>query len=97
MSLRLAVLGLGLSRSGGAGGASNFFHPLLPFLLPMSASSSPSRSAGELPIIEACLDLIRWFVPLLNRLPRQHKFALGDRLITKQHSGWLGQQLGNAA
>jgi hypothetical protein len=44
------------------------------------ALRSPSTS-GDLPIIEACLDLIRWFVPLLNRLPRQHKYGLADRLI----------------
>ena len=36
--------------------------------------AEPSRA--ELPIIEATLDLIRWFIPLLNRLPRSHKFAL---------------------
>jgi len=41
--------------------------------------STPSR--GELPIIQATTDLIRWFVPLLNRLPRDHRFALGDRLV----------------
>ena len=47
----------------------------------MSVSPDPSpASSGELPIIEACLDLIRWFVPLLQRLPRQHRFGLGDRL-----------------
>jgi hypothetical protein len=28
------------------------------------------------------MDLIQWFVPLLNRLPRDHRFALGDRLIS---------------
>ena len=27
------------------------------------------------------MDLIQWFVPLLNRLPRDHRFALGDRLV----------------
>lgn len=36
--------------------------------------AEPSRA--ELPIIEATLDLIRWFIPLLNRLPRSHKFVL---------------------
>ena len=41
--------------------------------------STPSR--GELPIIQATMDLIQWFVPLLNRLPRDHRFALGDRLV----------------
>ena len=39
-------------------------------------------SPGELPIIQATMDLIQWFVPLLNRLPRDHRFALGDRLIS---------------
>ena len=50
----------------------------------MSIPSDPNlaTSSGELPIIEACLDLIRWFVPLLQRLPRQHRFGLGDRLIS---------------
>ncbi|MFN9630334.1 MAG: diversity-generating retroelement protein Avd [Cyanobacteriota bacterium] len=36
---------------------------------------------AELPILEATLDLIRWFLPLLHRLPRQHRHGLGDRLI----------------
>jgi hypothetical protein len=27
------------------------------------------------------MDLIQWFVPLLNRLPRDHRFGLGDRLV----------------
>ncbi len=34
----------------------------------------------ELPIIQKCYDLIVWFVPVVNRLPRQHKFVLGDRI-----------------
>jgi len=41
--------------------------------------STPSR--GELPSIQATMDLIQWFVPLLNRLPRDHRFGLGDRLV----------------
>ncbi len=36
----------------------------------------------ELPIIQRTYDLIRWYVPILNRLPRQHRFLLGDRIIT---------------
>ncbi len=41
------------------------------------AEESPApTTSGELPIIEASLDLIRWFVPLLNRLPRQHKYGV---------------------
>jgi hypothetical protein len=34
----------------------------------------------ELSVIQQTYDLILWYVPLLNRLPRDHKFALGDRL-----------------
>ena len=46
---------------------------------PRPSARSPSR--GELPIIQAFLDLIQWFVRLLNCLPRDHRFALGDRLV----------------
>jgi hypothetical protein len=35
----------------------------------------------ELPIIQKTYDLIKWYVPILNRLPRDHKFLLGDRMI----------------
>ena len=35
----------------------------------------------ELPIIQRTYDLIKWFVPLINKLPRDHKFALGDRML----------------
>jgi len=36
---------------------------------------------SELPIIQKTYDLIKWYVPILNRLPRDHKFVLGDRII----------------
>jgi hypothetical protein len=35
----------------------------------------------ELPIIQKTYDLIKWYVPILNKLPRDHKFNLGDRII----------------
>jgi hypothetical protein len=38
---------------------------------------------SELPIIQKTYDLIRWYVPILNRLPKEHKFMLGDRIITR--------------
>jgi hypothetical protein len=28
----------------------------------------------DLPIIQKTYDLIKWYVPILNRLPRDHKF-----------------------
>jgi hypothetical protein len=36
---------------------------------------------SDLPIIQKTYDLITWYVPILNRLPRNHKFMLGDRII----------------
>ncbi|MGF1569408.1 MAG: diversity-generating retroelement protein Avd [Nodosilinea sp.] len=36
----------------------------------------------DLPIIQKTRDLIKWYVPILNRLPRKHKFTLGDRIVT---------------
>ncbi|OLP15445.1 four helix bundle protein [Leptolyngbya sp. 'hensonii'] len=35
----------------------------------------------DLPVIQKTYDLIRWYVPILNHLPRDHKFMLGDRII----------------
>lgn len=36
----------------------------------------------DLPIIQKTYDLIKWYVPILNRLPRNHKFLLGDRITS---------------
>lgn len=35
----------------------------------------------DLPIIQKAYDLIQWYVPILNRLPRSHKYLIGDRII----------------
>ncbi|WP_228060020.1 diversity-generating retroelement protein Avd [Plectonema radiosum] len=37
----------------------------------------------ELPIIQKTYDLIKWYVPILNRLPKVHKFTLADRTVNK--------------
>ena len=37
---------------------------------------------NDLPIIQKTYDLIKWYVPILNRLPRTHKFALVERITT---------------
>ncbi len=34
---------------------------------------------SELPVIQKTYDFIQWYVPILNRLPRHHKFTLGAR------------------
>lgn len=36
----------------------------------------------ELPVIQKAYDLVCWFIPILNRMPRDHRFALGDRMTT---------------
>lgn len=36
----------------------------------------------ELPIVQKTYDLIKWYVPILNKLPRDHKFLLGDRIVS---------------
>ncbi len=43
--------------------------------------ATPNR--GELPIIQATMDLMQRFVLLRNHLPRDHhlRLALGDRLV----------------
>ncbi|MBR8835872.1 MAG: diversity-generating retroelement protein Avd [Stigonema ocellatum SAG 48.90 = DSM 106950] len=35
----------------------------------------------DLPIIQKTYVLIQWYVPILNRLPKKHKFILGERII----------------
>jgi hypothetical protein len=37
--------------------------------------------AAELPIIQKTYDLIKWYVPILNQLPKDHRFQLGDRMV----------------
>lgn len=36
----------------------------------------------ELPVIQKTYDLIRWYIPILNRLPKMHRFGLGERMVT---------------
>ena len=36
---------------------------------------------NELPVIQKTYDLIKWYIPILNRLPKTDKFGLGDRMI----------------
>ena len=37
----------------------------------------------ELSIIQKCYDLIKWYVPIIERFPRVHKTTIGDRLINQ--------------
>jgi 23S rRNA-intervening sequence protein len=35
---------------------------------------------NDLPIIQKAYDLIKWYVPILERLPQRHRFTLGERI-----------------
>ena len=35
----------------------------------------------DVAIVQKTYDLILWYVPILNRLPRDQKFALGNRMV----------------
>lgn len=42
-----------------------------------------SATQDELPIVQQTYDLIKWYIPILNRLPRDHKFGLGQRMVSE--------------
>jgi hypothetical protein len=58
-----------------------------------SASASLNPSRGELPILEATTDLNKWFVPLLNGLPRRsrHRLALQQAISRRVDDHTLRQ------
>lgn len=37
----------------------------------------------DLPVIQKTYDLIKWYIPILNRLPTSHRFMLGNRIIQR--------------
>jgi len=47
-----------------------------------TALDTQTATMSDLPIIQKTYDLIKWYVPILNRLPRNHKFLLGDRITS---------------
>lgn len=46
---------------------------------------------SELPIVQKTYDLIKWYVPILNRLPRDHKFGLGATNLQRFGICWTMQ------
>lgn len=52
-------------------------------LLPPLGGSifQPLTSLQELSIIQKTYDLIQWYVPILDRLPKSHRFGLGQRMV----------------
>ena len=41
------------------------------------------KEEKELSIIQKTYDFIKWYVPLINRIPKNYKFTLGDRIINR--------------
>ncbi|NJM47320.1 MAG: diversity-generating retroelement protein Avd [Alkalinema sp. RU_4_3] len=37
---------------------------------------------SELSVIQKTYDLIKWYAPILSRLPKSYKFSLGDRVFS---------------
>jgi hypothetical protein len=64
------------ARNQKSGGMSQRYCILTPCPNSHSTSMPP-----ELPIIQKTYDLIKWYVPILNKLPRDHRFQLGDRMV----------------
>ncbi len=40
----------------------------------------------DLPIIQKTYDFVKWYVPILNKLPRDHKFLLGNRIVSNLYN-----------
>ena len=38
------------------------------------------KAGPELSVITKTYDLILWFVPIIGRVPRAHRFVLGERM-----------------
>ncbi len=35
----------------------------------------------ELSVIQKTYDVIRWYIPIIEHLPKMHKFSLGDKIV----------------
>ena len=38
------------------------------------------KASAELSVITKAYDLVLWFVPIIGRFPRSHRFVLGERI-----------------
>jgi len=47
---------------------------------PQGRNRAEFGSKSDLSVIQRCYDLIVWFIPRLERLPRGYRFTLGDRI-----------------
>jgi hypothetical protein len=37
----------------------------------------------DLPIMYKTYQLVKWYVPILNKLPKNHKFGIADRIVNR--------------
>ncbi len=37
----------------------------------------------DLPIINKTYELVKWYIPILNKLPKNHKFGIADRIVNR--------------
>ncbi|GJD22365.1 hypothetical protein RIVM261_073210 [Rivularia sp. IAM M-261] len=44
----------------------------------------------ELSVIQKTYDCIKWYVPIIERLPKIHKFTLGDKMMNGLYSLFEG-------
>ena len=40
----------------------------------------------KLPILQKTYNIVKWYVPIINRIPKNQKYLLGDRLITSLYN-----------
>mgnify|MGYP003973794357 FL=1 len=45
------------------------------------------EKAGELLVIQKLYDYLIWVSPIINRLPRDKKYTIGDRLLNRLYDG----------
>ena len=43
-------------------------------------------SQYDLPIIQKTYDLVLWYIPRLNKMPKSHKYILGERIQTNLYT-----------
>ncbi|WP_229424202.1 four helix bundle protein [Moorena producens] len=44
------------------------------------------KEAKELSVIQKNYDVIKWYVPIIDRFPKITKFTLGDRIINGMYN-----------
>jgi hypothetical protein len=51
--------------------------------LPLDIETDARCKMKEISVIQKTYDCIKWYIPIIERLPKIHKFTLGDRIISQ--------------